>query len=81
MRRHVYEAVVPTAPEALWTTIVDVGRWADWHADLASGTKIRITIEVCGALAFLRDRLVARKEAAGAAEQTRAFVRFAERAS
>lgn len=41
------------------------------------GTSIRVTIEVFGPLGFLWDRLVARKQAAGFAEQTQAFARFA----
>jgi len=45
---------------------------------LSHGTRIRITIETTGFLAFLWDRLVARKQAAGAAEQTRRFADFAK---
>jgi hypothetical protein len=44
---------------------------------VAGGTRVRLTIETAGPLAFLWDRLVARKQAAGAAEQTRRFVDFA----
>jgi hypothetical protein len=40
-------------------------------------TLIRVTIETAGPLAFLWDRLIARKQAAGAAEQTRRFAAFA----
>jgi uncharacterized protein YndB with AHSA1/START domain len=42
------------------------------------GTRIRLTLEVWGPLAFLWDRLVARKQATEAPAQTAAFVRFAE---
>ena len=45
------------------------------------GTRIRVTLEVFGPLGFLWDRLVARKQAAGAEAQTRAFVRYAEQRS
>jgi hypothetical protein len=41
-------------------------------------TRIRVTIEVFGPLGFLWDRIVARKQAAGAPVQTEAFVRYAE---
>jgi uncharacterized protein YndB with AHSA1/START domain len=44
---------------------------------LPNGTRVRVTIETTGPLAFLWDRLVARKQAAGAAEQTRRFAEFA----
>jgi hypothetical protein len=139
MRRHVYEVVVLTTPEVLWSAIADVRRWPDWDAELENtrvtgtivpgsrftlkprggpvvkmsveameasrrfvdvahlplakmrvsheferqpaGTRIRITIEVRGVLAFLWDRLVARKLAEGSAVQMQAFVRFAERLS
>ena len=42
-------------------------------------TRVAITIRVSGPLGFLWDRMVARKQADGAAEQTRAFLAFAER--
>lgn len=45
---------------------------------LPHGTRIRVTIETTGLLAFLWDRLVARKQAAGAAEQTQRFAGFAK---
>lgn len=45
------------------------------------GTRIRVTVEVFGLLGFLWDLLVARKQAAGAEAQTRAFVRYAEQRS
>jgi uncharacterized protein YndB with AHSA1/START domain len=41
------------------------------------GTRVRLTLEVSGLLGFLWDRLVVRKQAAGAEAQTRAFVRHA----
>ncbi|MGA7120929.1 MAG: SRPBCC family protein [Polyangiaceae bacterium] len=44
----------------------------------AGGTRVRLTIEVSGPLAFLWDRIVARKQAAGAQAQTAAFARYAE---
>jgi len=40
------------------------------------GTGIEIKIEVFGPLGFLWDRILARKLAAGAAEQTRAFIAY-----
>jgi hypothetical protein len=42
-------------------------------------TRVAITIRVSGPLGFFWDRIVARKQAEGAAEQTRAFLAFAER--
>jgi hypothetical protein len=47
----------------------------------ASGTRIRVVIEVFGPLAFLWDRIVARKLAADCEHQTRQFVAAAERRS
>jgi hypothetical protein len=47
----------------------------------AGGTRIRVVIEVFGPLAFLWDRVVARKLAADCEQQTRAFVTAAERRS
>lgn len=41
------------------------------------GTRVRVTIETTGPLAFLWDRMIAKKQAAGAADQTRRFVTFA----
>jgi Polyketide cyclase / dehydrase and lipid transport len=45
----------------------------------ADGTRIHIVIEVFGPLAFLWDRIVARKLAADCEQQTRAFIVAAER--
>lgn len=42
------------------------------------GTRVDINIEIWGPLAVLWDRIVARKVAAGTAEQTRAFFAHAE---
>jgi hypothetical protein len=47
----------------------------------ADGTHVRVTIEVFGPLGFLWDRIVARKQAAGAEAQTAALVRHAEASS
>jgi hypothetical protein len=44
---------------------------------LGAGSRVRVTVDTTGPLAFLWDRLIARKLAAGAAEQTRRFVEFA----
>jgi uncharacterized protein YndB with AHSA1/START domain len=44
----------------------------------AGGTRVRLTIEVSGPLAFLWDRIVARKQASGAQAQTAAFARYAQ---
>lgn len=44
----------------------------------AGGTRVDVTIEIWGALAFLWDRIVARKLAAGTAQQVRAFLAYAE---
>jgi|307.fasta_scaffold256290_2 hypothetical protein len=44
----------------------------------AASTRIRVVIEVFGPLAFLWDRVVARKLAADCEQQTRAFVAAAE---
>jgi uncharacterized protein YndB with AHSA1/START domain len=43
----------------------------------ADGTRIDVKIEVWGFLGFLWDRVVARKQAAGAADQTQAFLAYA----
>lgn len=43
----------------------------------AGGAAVRVVIEVWGPLAFLWDRIVARKQAAGAEAQTRRFLAFA----
>jgi hypothetical protein len=43
-----------------------------------TGTRIRVVIEVFGPLAFLWDRIVARKLAADCEQQTRAFVAAAQ---
>lgn len=43
-----------------------------------AGTSVAVTIEVWGLLGFLWDRVVARKQAADAAEQTRRFIAYAE---
>jgi hypothetical protein len=43
----------------------------------AAGTRVDVRIEVWGPLGFLWDRVVARKQAAGVADQTRAFLAFA----
>jgi polyketide cyclase/dehydrase/lipid transport protein len=48
---------------------------------VAGGTRLRLVIEITGLLAFLWDRVVARKQAAGAATQTQSLVRYAEAAS
>ena len=45
----------------------------------AGGTRIRVTIEVFGPLAFFWDRVVARKLAADCEQQTRQFIAAAER--
>lgn len=42
------------------------------------GTRIAVTIEIGGVLGFLWDRIVARGQAAGAEEQTRRFIAFAQ---
>jgi hypothetical protein len=42
-----------------------------------NGTRITVNIAVSGPLAFLWDRVVARKQAAGAEAQTAAFLAFA----
>jgi hypothetical protein len=47
-------------------------------AGTGSGTRIRVVIEVFGPLAFLWDRIVARKLAADCEHQTKAFVAAAE---
>lgn len=43
------------------------------------GATVRTTIEIQGPLAFFWDRIVARKQAAGAEMQARNFLAFAER--
>jgi hypothetical protein len=45
------------------------------------GTRAEITIEVFGPLGFVWDRVVARKQATGAADQTRALIAYAARTS
>lgn len=50
------------------------------YSDIGGGrTRIRIEIETTGPLAWLWDRLVARKQAEGLPESTRAFVAYARR--
>lgn len=44
---------------------------------MAAGARFDVTIEVWGILGFLWDGIVARKQAAGAPEQTRAFIAYA----
>ena len=44
----------------------------------SEGTRIAITIEIAGVLGFLWDRIVARGQAAGAEEQTRRLIAFAQ---
>jgi hypothetical protein len=44
----------------------------------SAGTRIRVVIEVFGPLAFLWDRIVARRLAADCEQQTRAFIAAAE---
>ncbi len=53
-------------------------RTSHHFAESAGQTRVAVTIEVWGLLGFLWDRVVARKQAAGAAEQTRRFVAYAE---
>jgi uncharacterized protein YndB with AHSA1/START domain len=43
------------------------------------GTRLRLVIDVSGILGFLWDRVVARKQAAGAAAQTEKLIAFAQR--
>jgi hypothetical protein len=45
--------------------------------ETGDGTVVTVTIEVGGPLGFLWDRIVARAQAEGAAEQTRRFIAFA----
>lgn len=66
------------------TRFVDVAnlplaRMRTTHAfcSTASGTEVRVAIEIWGFLSPLWDRLVARKQAAGAATQTAAFLAYA----
>lgn len=49
----------------------------DEFVESDDGTLVRVIIEVFGPLAFLWGRIVARKQAADAAGQTVALVRFA----
>jgi hypothetical protein len=60
--------------------LLPLARMRTMHEFIPSGaaTTVRVTIEVSGPLAFLWDRIVARKQAAGAEAQTRRFVAFAE---
>jgi uncharacterized protein YndB with AHSA1/START domain len=53
-------------------------RTASEFVPAGGGTRVRISIEVFGPLAFLWDRLVARKLAADCEQQTRRFIAFAE---
>ena len=74
------EIVEATAP----TRFVDLARLplgrmrtSHFFTPDAAGTRVDVRIEVWGPLGFLWDRVVARKQAAGAADQTRAFLAFA----
>jgi ligand-binding SRPBCC domain-containing protein len=49
----------------------------EFTPEAGGGTRVRVTIEVSGPLGFLWDRIVARKQAAGARAQTAAFARYA----
>ncbi len=44
-----------------------------------AGTRVRVSIQVSGPLAILWDLVLARKQVSGAAAQTEALARFAER--
>ena len=76
-------AVARVALEIISVDALGLGRPSDAHEFRAEpgGTRIRVTVEVWGPLAFLWDRVVARKIAQEAGAQTEAFVRFAERLS
>jgi hypothetical protein len=74
------EIVEATAP----TRFVDLarlplGRMRTSHVFTpeAAGTQVDIRIDVWGPLGFLWDRVVTRKQAAGVADQTRAFLAYA----
>lgn len=140
MKTYTHTTITGVPAEALYRTIVDIGRWPEWDTDIegtshdgnlqqgarftlkpkggpkvameivtavapttfidlsrlplgrmrtshqfttqADGnTRIDVKVEVFGPLAFLWDRIVARKQAAGAEEQMRAFISYAERVS
>jgi hypothetical protein len=74
------EIVEATAP----TRFVDLShlplakmRTSHEFTPVAGGARVDVKIEVWGVLGFLWDRIVARKQASGAANQTRAFLAYA----
>lgn len=74
--------VTEARPPSVFEDVADLplARMRTRHAyasDGAGGTAIRIEIETTGLLAWVWDRLVARKEAAGLPESTQRFVSFA----
>ena len=75
------EIVEASAPAAFVTLArLPLGRIRmrhDFTPQASGGSTVGLRIEVVGPLAWLWDRLVARKLAAGAAEQARAFIAFA----
>ena len=59
--------------------LLPLGRIRTTHefTPTADGTQVRVSIETTGWLAFLWERLVARKLAGGTPHQTRVFAKFA----
>ncbi|MGH6835021.1 MAG: SRPBCC family protein [Methylocella sp.] len=53
-------------------------RTSHQFSESAGQTNVAVKIEVWGLLGFLWDRVVAQKQAAGAAEQTHRFIAYAE---
>ena len=73
----IVEATAPTRFVDLARLPLGTMRTSHVFTPDAAGTRVDVRIEVWGPLGFLWDRVVARKQAAGAADQTRAFLAFA----
>jgi hypothetical protein len=73
--------VETVAPPRLFVDVayLPLGRMRTSHEFLpvAKGTSVRTSIETTGPLAFLWDKVIASKQATGAAEQTARFLAFA----
>ena len=74
--------VVEARPASVFTDLARLPlatmRTSHAFAEDAAGTTMTVEISISGPLGFLWDRIIARKQAADAAEQTKRLVAFAE---
>jgi hypothetical protein len=77
----IVEATAPTRFADLSHLPLAKMRTSHSFIQVAERTRVDVKIEVWGILGLLWDRVVARKQAAGVADQTHAFLLFAARAS